>query len=76
MSPEEWLAIEVDVDYRLDTLWGLFYIGNFDENNTGNADETHFVFNVEKGRTLWFFRTVDVKYADVVRSGEGFHNAR
>lgn len=37
-----------------------------------NWDETHFVFNVDNGRTLGFSRTDDVKYADVVSRGEGF----
>eukprot|EP00171_Calliarthron_tuberculosum_P003520 IDg3520t1 len=45
--------------------------GQIDENDLGNADETHFLFNVDNGRTLGFAGQSEVKYADVVSGGEG-----
>lgn len=45
--------------------------GCVDENDVGNADETHLIINVENGRTLGFAGMSDMKYADVVSGGEG-----
>lgn len=42
----------------------------FEEDAMENADETHFVFNMDNGRTLGFRGTSTVKYADVVSGGE------
>ena len=35
-----------------------------------NLDETHFVVNLNNGRTLGFWRDTTVKYAEVVSGGE------
>ena len=35
-----------------------------------NFDETHFVINMDNGRTLGFKGDTDVKYADVTSGGE------
>lgn len=36
-----------------------------------SADETHFLINMDKGRTLGFHGDERVKYADVTSGGEG-----
>lgn len=63
--------IEKEVAYHLGQLAKGFREGLLDENNVENADETHFVINVDNGRTLGFSGEEDVKYADVVSGGEG-----
>jgi hypothetical protein len=47
-----------------------FQIGIFDENLIKNIDETHFVINMDNGRTLEFQENTTVKYADVVSGGD------
>jgi hypothetical protein len=47
-----------------------FQIGIFDENLIKNIDETHFVINMDNGRTLGFRGDITVKYADVISSGD------
>jgi len=37
-----------------------------------NEDETHFVFNMDNGKTLGLCGTTQVKYTDVVSGGENF----
>ena len=45
--------------------------GVLDENYVENMDETHFVFNMDSGKTLGFIGNKTVKYADVSSGGEG-----
>jgi hypothetical protein len=45
--------------------------GELDENLIENVDETHFIVNMDNGRTLGFKGDTNVKYADVVSGGEG-----
>lgn len=71
MSPQKELEIEIDVSRHLGKLKRMLSSGEVDENNIGNADETHFVVNMDNGRTLGFAGSSDVKYADVVSGGEG-----
>eukprot|EP00171_Calliarthron_tuberculosum_P021226 IDg21226t1 len=35
-----------------------------------NADETHFVFNMDNGKTLGFCGAMEVKYGDVMSGGD------
>lgn len=72
LSPAKELEIEIAVASHLGTLCGLLESGKVDENDLGNADETHFIFDVDNGKTLGFSGCNDVKYADVVSGGEGF----
>jgi hypothetical protein len=46
-----------------------FQTGIFDENLIENIDETHFVINMDNGRTLGFWGDTIVKYVDVVSGG-------
>lgn len=71
LSPEKEVQIEREVAYHLGTLRRLLSSGEVDENDLSNADETHFVVNLDNGRTLGFVGEDDVKYADVVSGGEG-----
>lgn len=71
-SPAKEEDIEVSVAIHLGTVSGLMGSGEMDENNVENADETHFVINVDNGRTLGFCGDTEVKYADVVSGGEGY----
>jgi DDE superfamily endonuclease len=50
---------------------GDFGSGVLDENLVENVDETHFVINMDNGKTLGFRGDNDVKYADVVSGGIG-----
>lgn len=72
MSPRKEEEIELTVAAHLGTMSGLFEGHRLDEDDIENADETHFVINVDNGRTLGFCGTSEVKYADVVSGGEGF----
>ena len=72
MSPRKEEKIELTVAAHLGRMSGLFESHIIDENNIENADETHFVINVDNSRTLGFCGTSEVMYADVVSGGEGF----
>ena len=72
LSPGEEAHIEVEVAAHLGMLCGLLTCGRVDEDDLGNADETHFIINVENGKTLGFVGSGEVKYADVVSGGESF----
>jgi hypothetical protein len=45
--------------------------GEFDENFVDNGDETHFVMNMDNGKTLAAINEKSIKYADVVSGGVG-----
>ena len=45
--------------------------GSLKEEDIENADETHFVVNMDNGRTFGFTGDVEVRYADVTSGGEG-----
>jgi hypothetical protein len=47
-----------------------FQIGIFDENLIENINETHFIVNMDNGRTLGFWGNTTVKYADVISGGD------
>jgi hypothetical protein len=57
------------VAYHIGELQRQFEAGMLDEQLLQNADETHFVINMDNGRALGFRGEEVIKYADVV-SGE------
>ena len=69
-SPEKELQIEMETAYHLGILQRGFASEEFDENLMENLDETHFVVNLDNGRTLGFRGDTTVKYAKVVPGGE------
>ena len=71
VSPEKQAQIERDVAFHLGALSRQFASGVLDENNIGNADETHFPITVDNHRTLGRCGENEVKYADVVSGSEG-----
>lgn len=71
LSPAKELQLEVEVAKHLGEMQRMLSDGSVDENDLGNADETHFQVNMDNGRTLGFAGATDVKYSDVVSGGEG-----
>ena len=69
-SPEKEQEIKIQVAYHLGVLNRGFQDGTFDENLMENIDETHFVVNMDNGRTLGFHGDTIVKYAEVVSGGD------
>ena len=65
-SLEKELQIERATTYHLGVLHRGFEIGVFDENLMENINETHFVVNLDKGRTFGFRGDTTIKYAKVV----------
>lgn len=70
VSPEKELTIQKCVAFHLGELKRGFESGLLNENRIENADETHFVFNMDNGKTLGFKGDDHVKYADVVSGGD------
>jgi hypothetical protein len=62
---------EKEIAYHLGVIAREFQWGALDENLVENADETHFVINMDNGKTLGFSGENDVKYAEVVSGGMG-----
>lgn len=62
--------IDKTVAYHLGCLKRAFDSGEIYEDECENADETHFVFNMDSGKTLGFIGDNDVKYGDVVSGGD------
>lgn len=71
ISPAKQLEIEQEVARHLGRMKQGFENGDVDENNISNADETHFIFNMDNGKTLGFCGDEEVRYADVTSGGEG-----
>ena len=69
-SPEKEQEIEMHTAHHLGVLQRGFQSGEFDENLIDNLDETHFVINVDNGRTLGFRGNSIVRYAEVVSGGD------
>ncbi|KAL3698368.1 hypothetical protein R1sor_012444 [Riccia sorocarpa] len=61
----------MSVAQHLGLLCGQFQSGRLDENLVENIDETHFLINMDNGRTLGFRGDTQVKYADVVSGSQG-----
>jgi hypothetical protein len=63
--------IEKEIAYHLVVVAREFQSDALDENLFENADETHFVINMDNEKTLGFRGDNNVKYADVVSGGMG-----
>ena len=63
--------IEKKVAYHMGESRRGFESEDLNEYQLCNMDETHFVINCDKGRTLGFRGDTEVKYADVVSGGIG-----
>lgn len=71
LSPAKEEFIQKEVAYHLGKLARAFRSGELQEDDVENADETHFVINLDNGRTLGFKGAEEVKWVDVVSGGEG-----
>lgn len=71
VSPTKTEFIEHFVAFHMGVLARGFQSGALDENLMENIDETHFVINMDNGRTLGFRGDIEVKYADMVARGMG-----
>ncbi|SPQ96949.1 unnamed protein product (mitochondrion) [Plasmodiophora brassicae] len=71
ISDEHQERINKLVSYHLGVIARGFESGELDENLIENWDETHFVINMDNGKTLGFRGDTEVKYADVVSGGIG-----
>lgn len=71
VSPEVQQQIHRRVAYFLGNTAREFMAGTLLEENVENADETHFLINVDDKKTLGFRGDDEVKYADVTSGGEG-----
>ena len=69
-SPQKEIQIERNAVHHLGVLKRGFDSGLFDENLMENIDETHFVVNMNNGRTLGFRGDTSTKYAEVVSGGD------
>ena len=69
-SPAREGFIEKNVAFHLGNLCSQITSCQLHKHDIGNADETHFKINYDNGRTLGFMGDEEVKYADVVSSGE------
>lgn len=49
------------------------YSDEIDENDLSNVDETHFLFNMDSGRTLNFTAERYIQYTDVFSAGDGMN---
>lgn len=70
VSPAKQLFIEKSVAYHLGVVKRAFDSGQLKEGEVDNADETHFIINMDNGKTLGLRGDAHVKYADVVSGGE------
>ena len=69
-SPAKERHVRMLVSHHLGTLYCGFVSGEYNENYIENLDETHFVINMDNGKTLGFRGDEHVKYVDVVSGGE------
>ena len=69
-SPQKEIQIERNIVHHLGVLKRGFDSGLFDENLMENIDETHFVVNMDNGRTLGFRGDTSTKYTEVVFGGD------
>ena len=69
-SLEKEQEIEMHTAHHLDVLQRGFQSGEFYEDLMDNLDKTHFLINVDNGRTLDFRGDSSVRYAEVVFGGD------
>lgn len=70
--PKNKIKIEIDVSTHFGAVSELSSAGIIAKDKIDNANETHFVNNVDNERTLGSSDTDDVMYADVLSDWEGF----
>ena len=63
--------IERCVAYHLGQMKKQFESGELEEDTIENMDETHFIINMDNGKTLGFKGDNTIKYSDVVSGGTG-----
>lgn len=71
LSDKKVEMVEREVSYHLGSLMRDFEAGVMDENFVYNADETHFVVDLNDGKTLAMKGDKDVSFADVVSGDVG-----
>lgn len=71
LSPEKTVLLEKEIAAHLGRLKKGFQCGDLREEDISNADETHFVINMDNGKTLGVCGDQEVRYADVTSAGEG-----
>ena len=69
-SPQKECKIEMHTAFHLGVLHRDFSKGTFDENLMENIDKTHFVVNMNNGRTLGFRGDITVSYTEMVSGGD------
>ena len=72
-SPSQTALFERNLSYHLECLQRLFESNLLDENIVENLDETHFIFNMDNGKTLGYRGSIKVNYAGVVSDCDGFN---
>ena len=70
MSPQKEFQNEKEIAFCLGIMKRSFESNLIYENDVQNMDETHFVINVDNGRTLGFTGEDHIKDADVVSGRE------
>jgi len=71
VSPKKQAQIEQAIAAHLGTMKREYESGSLNEDLVSNADETHFVFNMDNGRSIGFRGDSTVKYSDIVAGDEG-----
>jgi hypothetical protein len=71
LSPEKEIFIQKEVAYHMGVLKRGFESGEFVDGCMENMDETHFIMDMENGKTLAFSGDKDIEYADVVSASTG-----
>lgn len=70
-DPEKMLEAEREVARHLGKLKKAYQTGESDEQYMTNADERHFIINMDNGQCSGLCGDEEVKYADVTSGGEG-----
>jgi DDE superfamily endonuclease len=70
-SPAHEADMRKTVAFLLGQIQRDFVPGALDENMVENMDETHFIVNMDDGKTLGFRGDEECKYMDTVSGGEG-----
>ena len=73
LSPGKEMQLEREIAYHLGYLARQFRTKQIDENDVENADEMHFVIDMDNRSTLGFTGDEWVNYTDVVSEGEGMN---
>jgi len=71
VSPAKEVHIEREVAYHLGQVYRGFKDVSLEEDMVENMDETHFMVNMDDGKTLSVIGSQDVRYADVSSGGVG-----